>query len=123
MFEIMSGFPEDVLAVRGKGRVSAEDYRDTLIPEALRRIKQHRSLRLLCFLGPEFEGMTPGAVWADTKLGLAHWGDFGRMAVVTDMEWITNAVRLFAPLFHHPVRAFSTAEFDAARSWILQTGG
>ena len=63
-----------------------------------------------------------GAVWADTKLGLAHWGDFGRMAVVTDVEWITNAVRLFAPLFHHPVRAFSTAEFDAARGWILQTG-
>jgi hypothetical protein len=39
MFEIMPGFPEVVLAVRGKGRVSAEDYRNTLIPEALRRIK------------------------------------------------------------------------------------
>jgi hypothetical protein len=50
MFEIVPGFPEDVLAVRGRGRVSAEDYRDTLIPEALRRIKQHRSLRLLCIL-------------------------------------------------------------------------
>jgi hypothetical protein len=122
MLEIMKEFPEAVLAVRGRGRVSAEDYRDTLIPEALRRIKQHGSLRLLFYLGPEFEGVTPGAVWADTKLGLAHWGDFGRMAVVTDVDWIANAVRLFASLFHHPVRAFSTAEFDAARSWILQPG-
>jgi hypothetical protein len=77
---------------------------------------------LLCFLGPEFEGMTPGAVWADTTLDLAHWGDFGRMAAVTDVEWITNAVRLFAPLFHHPVCAFAPAEFDAARNWKLQSG-
>ena len=61
MFEIMPGFPEDVLAVRGKGRVSAEDYRDTLIPEALRRIKQHRSLRLLCFLGAGVRGHDAGA--------------------------------------------------------------
>jgi SpoIIAA-like len=120
MLEIMKEFPEAVLAIRGKGRVSAEDYRDTLIPEALRRIKQHGSLRLLCYLGPEFEGITPGAIWADTKLGLTHWGDFGRMAVVTDVEWIADAVRLFAPLFHHPVRVFPNTAFDAARTWIVQ---
>ena len=120
MFEVMHGFPDDVLAIRGTGRISAEDYRDTLIPEALRRIKQHGSLRMLCYLGPEFEGMTPGAIWADTKLGVQHWGDFGRLAVVTDVEWITNAVRLFAPFFHHPVRAFSNVDLDEARRWILQ---
>jgi stage II sporulation SpoAA-like protein len=106
MFEIMQGFPDDVLAVGGKGRISAEDYRDTLIPEALRRIKHHGSLRLLCYLGPEFEGATPGAIWADTKLALTHWGDFGRIAVVTDVKWLVNAVDLFAPLFHYPVRVF-----------------
>jgi len=122
MLEIMKDLPEAILAVRGKERVSAEDYRDTLIPEALRRIKQHGSLRLLCYLGPEFEGMTPGAIWADTKLGLTHWGDFGRMAVVTDVEWIADAVRLFAPLFHHPIRVFSNADLDAARTWIVQRG-
>jgi hypothetical protein len=120
MLEIMKGFPETILAVRGTGRVSAEDYRDTLIPEALRRIRQHGSLRLLCELGPQFEGMTPGAIWADTKLGLTHWGDFGRMAIVTDVQWIKDAVSLFAPFFHHPVRVFPNAESDAARTWISQ---
>jgi cytochrome c553 len=32
----MPGLSEDVLATCGKGRISARDYRDTLIPEALR---------------------------------------------------------------------------------------
>ncbi len=122
MLEIMPGLPEDVLAICGEGRISAQDYRDTLIPEALRRIKRHGSLRLPCYLGPEFEGVTPGAIWADTKLGLAHWGDFGRMAVVTDIEWIANAVRLFAPLFHHPVRVFPNDHFEDAKRRISETG-
>ena len=121
MFEVMEGFPEEVLAVRGTGRIGVDDYRDMLIPEVVRRIEQHRSLRLLLYLGPEFKGMTPGAMWADAKLGVSHWGDFGRMAVVTDVEWITNAVRLFAPLFHHPVRAFRNAQLEEAKRWIVQS--
>ena len=121
MFEVMQGFPEEVLAVRATGRIGTDDYRDMLVPEVARRIEQHRSLRLLLYLGPQFEGMTPGAMWADAKLGVSHWGDFGRMAVVTDVEWITNAVRLFAPLFHHPVRAFPNAQLEEARRWIAQS--
>jgi hypothetical protein len=119
MFEIISGGADDVLAVRGKGCVTAEDCRDTLIPEAVRRVERHGSLQLLCCLGPEFDGVTPGALWADTRLGLRHRGGVGRMAVDTDVEWIAEAVRLFAPLFHRPVQGFSDAQFDAARKWIV----
>jgi SpoIIAA-like len=122
MFEILSDFPENVLAVRGTGRITAEDYRDTLTPEALRRIERHGSLRLFCQLGPEFEGVTAGALWADTKLGLRHWGDFGRMAVVTDVGWIADAVRLFAPFFHHPARVFANADLAQAERWIAEPG-
>ncbi len=120
MIEFMSGYPDNVLAVSATGRISADDYRKTLVPEAQRRILREGSLRLIYHLGQRFEGMTPGAMWADATLGLRHWGDFGRIAVVTDAAWITNAVRLFAPLFHHPVRVFTEAEFEDARRWILQ---
>jgi len=120
MLEVMEGFPVDVLAVRGSGRISAGDYRDVLVPEVLRHIERHRSMRLLFWLGTAVEGMTPGATWEDTKLGLRHWGDFGRIAVVTDIEWIVNGVRLFAPLFHHPVRVFPNRELDEAKRWIAK---
>jgi hypothetical protein len=120
MIELMDGFPEDVLAIRAKGHVDARDYRETLVPEALRRIELHRALRLLYQLGPEFEGMTAGAMWADATLGLAHWGDFGRIAVVTDVAWIANAARLFAPFLRPPLRVFGNAALDEARRWIVQ---
>ncbi len=97
-----------------------EDYHRTLIPEAERRIERHKALRVLLILGAEFEGMTPAAMWADAKLGLRYWADFGRVAVVTDVDWVEKAVRLFAPLFHHPVRVFPNSALDAAERWIVQ---
>jgi len=120
MLKILADFPDDVLAVEGHGEVTAEDYKSVLIPAALAKIGRHKSLRILCILGPAFTGMSPGAMWQDTKLGIAHWGDWGRMAVVTDTKWIADAVRLFTPLFHHPLRVFANAELSAAKVWILE---
>jgi len=120
MIDKMLGFPDEVLAVSARGRVTAEDYRETLVPEALNRIERHGTVRLLYHLGPEFDGMTPGAMWADATLGLQHWADFSRVAVVTDVKWIAEAVRLFGPLFRNPVRVFPNDRLDDARLWILE---
>lgn len=122
MLEILKDYPDNVLAVSGTGRVTADDYRDVLIPEANRRIGKHGAIRLFCYLGPKFEGLTAGAAWADLKLGVSRWHQIGRMAVVTDVAWIKDAVLLFAPIFHHPVRTFANDEFEAAHSWIIEKG-
>jgi hypothetical protein len=119
MIEILKDYPENVLAVEGVGRVTAEDYRNVLIPEALNRMAKHEHVRLYCELGERFDGLTAGAAWEDMKLGVSRWKAFGRLAVVTDTTWIKDAVRLFAPFFHHPVRTFPTSQREAARDWIL----
>ncbi|WP_407665917.1 SpoIIAA family protein [Mycolicibacterium aubagnense] len=33
------------------------------------------------------EGFDPGAIWEDQKLGFAHFFDWERCAVVTDVAW------------------------------------
>jgi len=120
MIEVLKDFPDDVLAVRASGRLSAGDYRETLIPEVERRVERHGSLRMLFQLGPQFDGVTPGAMWSDATLGIRHWSDFGRIAVVTDSDWIVNAVRLFAPFFRHAVKVYPNSRIEEARGWILQ---
>jgi len=120
MIEIASGFPERVLAVTGEGKVTADDYRDVLIPEANQRIKKFGSIRMLCHLGAGFDGLTPGAAWSDLKFGLSRWDEIERFAVVTDVTWITDAIVLFAPFFPHPIRVFSDSDLDEAKAWILE---
>jgi hypothetical protein len=120
MIEFLEGFQDDIIAVAAHGEVTEEDYRKALVPIVEEKLWRYHDVRLFIHLGPTFNGFTAGAMWQDTKLGVSHWSRWGRVAVVTDVGWITQAVRLFAPLFRHAVRVFPNAEYDVARGWILQ---
>lgn len=120
MLKLLEGYPDNVLAVIADGEVTAEDYKDVLAPEVARRIKTQGTLRMLYQFGPGFQGLTLGADWQDMKLGIESWSHFDRLAVVTDVAWISNSVVLFAPFFRHPLRMFANAEIAEAKTWILE---
>jgi len=121
MIEIISGFPDHVLAIEATGEVTEDDYRTILVPEVRAKMKKHSSVPMLFHIGPKFTGYTAGAVWEDFKVGVGNWSSWGRIAIVTDVGWIAQCARLFAPFFHHPLRVFSNAEFAAAKQWIVES--
>jgi hypothetical protein len=122
MLAILSGFPDNVLAVSASGEVTAKDYREVLVPAVIAKLTGCNTLNFYYRLGADFSNFSAGAIWEDTKIGIAHWSGWGRIAVITDVRWVGDAVRLFGPLFHHPVRVFGNAEEQAARDWIVGTG-
>ena len=119
MISVMDGYPDDVLALTATGHVTAEDYHHTLIPAAEERLKRHDRLRLLYVIGKDFDGFSPGAMMADAGFGLGHLRDFGHSAVVTDVGWIRDGMRLFAPFFRGQFRVFRNSEFEDAKDWVL----
>jgi hypothetical protein len=118
MFEPIDGFADSVVAVRGVGHVTADDYRAVLVPAVRRATAGGRRARLLLVLGDGFEGYDPSAMLADAELGVGHIGSFERMAVVTDAEWVRRAIHVFGALIPGDVRLFGTTQDDAARDWI-----
>ena len=119
-FEILDDLPADVLAVRARGKITRADYEEVLIPAVKRMVQREGKVKLLYILGDGFEGLTTGAAWDDAKLGILHMGDFARIAVVTDVEWIRMGMKMFAPMLRAPVQVFHNAEIDAAKDWIAQ---
>lgn len=119
-FEEIKGLPRDVVGLRAVGVITAEDYRDTLVPLIESRLKEHDKLKCLIVLGDDFAAYTGGAAWEDAKLGLRHWNAFSRAALVTDIGWIVKATRLFAPVVPCAVKIFPLAELEAAKSWVRQ---
>ncbi|SOB93083.1 SpoIIAA-like protein [Rhodobacter sp. JA431] len=117
-FTLLDGFPADVLAVEAHGRIDHDAYVEDLIPAVEERLAAAGRLKLLYALGADFEGFTAGAMFEDGKVGLLHLADFARIAVVSDVAWISAGVRLFAPLIRCPVRTFPRAEMAEARVWI-----
>jgi len=119
MILILSDMPEGTIGFEAIGTVTADDYRDVIAPTLERRLPD-RPLRLLFLLDDRFESYAPGAVIQDIKLWLEHLGDWTKVAVVTDHDWITNSVLDLSRLGSGKIRTFPPAELDAAKSWLVR---
>lgn len=123
MIELLTGFPDNVAAFAYHGQVTRADYEKVLIPDFDDRLRRHEKLRIYVEIAPDVEGFDPGAIWEDQKLGFAHFFDWERCAVVTDVAWakpIAKFSELFGFLWPGTYRAFSEADADVAREWIAQ---
>ena len=121
MIEMLTDFPENIVAFRCHGRVTKDDYDTVLIPEVEKRLKQHDKLRIYYEFAADFDGIAPGAAWEDAKVGFRHLLSWERAAVVTDVEWIKQAMRFFGFLMPAEVGTFPVADAGKAREWIAET--
>jgi hypothetical protein len=121
MIEILKNFPDNVVAISCGGQVTKEDYEEVLVPAILKALKGHDKVRLFYETSVNFTGYDPGAIWEDMKVGLEHPTRWERAAVVTDVDWIVQTVRLFSFLIPCPTKIFPPSEESQARSWIIAT--
>jgi hypothetical protein len=119
MIAQLEEFPPGLLAFVGKGRITGRDYRDVLVPAVEEALQQSEKLRLYYRLDSDFAGFEPDAMWQDFKVGVEHLTRWERVAVVTDVGWITQAVNAFRFLMPARVKTFALSEADTARDWIV----
>jgi len=117
---LLDGYPDDVVALRAEGTITREDYEEVLIPAAEGRIAAKGKIKLLYWCGSEFEGFSAGAMWDDAWFGMKHLANFSKIAVVSDVAWLRQSVKLFAPLIPAPLQVFQNAEIDQAKHWISE---
>jgi hypothetical protein len=91
MFTFIEGLPGNVMAVEASGKVTHQDYRDTIIPKAEAMLAKG-PIKLLYVIGPEFKSFELEALWDDGKFGLTHRDSFSHLALVSDLEWIRTSV-------------------------------
>jgi SpoIIAA-like len=118
VIELLSGLPDGVIGFEAVGEVSVDDYKQTLIPAVEAALEANGKVRLLYVLGERFEGLSAGAAWEDTKLGLEHLRGWERMAVVTDIDWIAHAIKAVGWMIPAEVRIFPTTDRKAAETWV-----
>jgi len=111
----LTGLPTGVTGFETGGRLTAEDYRDVVLP-ALERAAAAGDVRFVVVI-PEFHGMSGGALWQDLKLGIEHLRGWKRIALVTDIEWMGYMTALFGWMTPGEVRHFPLAQRDEAIAW------
>ncbi len=118
MIEFIPNLPDDVVGIIASGQVTASDYETVLVPAIESKLAAQGRVRILYQLGPAFTGFTSGAMWDDLKLGVAHLKAWEKVAVVTDVDWIGGATRLFGFAMPCPVKVFPNNEIAEATHWI-----
>jgi len=59
-------------------------------------------------------------VWDDTKLGMKHLAGWEKLAIVSDVEWVRAAIKVFGLAMPAQVRAFHNDEMAAAKQWVAE---
>jgi SpoIIAA-like len=116
MIKELTDLPGGVIGFETSGKLEAEDYRDVLLPAITKAEEQGDGVRCVIVFA-DFGGISAGAVWQDLKMGIEHFRGWKRIALVTDVEWMVHAIKLFGWMTPGEVKHFPLAERDAAVAW------
>ena len=115
MITELTDLPDGVIGFEASGMLRAEDYRDVLLP-AVERAGASGDLRVVIVI-PKFDGLTPGALWEDLKMGIDHLRGWKRIALVTDVEWMRQMTALFGWMTPGEVEHFPMSRRADAVAW------
>ncbi len=122
MIKVIEDMPPGTIGLEAIGKVTDEDYERVLVP-AVTAALERKDVRLLYVLGDEFDSYSAGAVWADTKLWAGHLTSWQKVAIVSDADWLENAVKAFGWLMPGEVKVFDDDDLDDAKEWLARDEG
>ena len=118
MISPLSELPEGVIGFEASGKIAAEDYRDVVLP-ALEQAAKTGDVRFVIVMR-EFGGMTGGALWQDLKMGFEHLRSWKRIALVTDIGWMSHATDLFGWMTPGETKTFPLDQKEQAIQWVAE---
>jgi hypothetical protein len=120
MIERIEDMPSGTIGFKASDKLTREDYRTVLEP-VLRKAAESGEIRML-FVLTSFDGLEPAAWFDDLKtglgLGLGHHSAWRRSAIVTDVEWIGRAYKMFAWMTPGEVKVYGLDQLEEAKSWV-----
>lgn len=108
----------NILVVHVSDKLIKEDYA-RLMPEFERPVREHGKLRLL-FDTTDFHGWDAAAAWEDLKLGLKHFADIERIAMVGETRWQRCMAIFCKPFTTATVRYFDHVAIAEAHKCLAE---
>lgn len=118
MIESLNGMPAGTLGFRAVGAVEPDDYVNVLDPAVDELLAEHDKINLVYVIGDDFDRYSVGALWQDAKFGARNPHVWGRIALVTDHDWLRHAMAIFGPITPGDCKVFPLSEQAAAIAWV-----
>ena len=120
MVERMDDVPAGVIGLRASGKLTKADYTEVLEP-ALKEAMDSGQARVV-FVLTDFDGLDLDATFEDIRTGLgvefAHRKEWKRLTLVTDVDWVARAMRMFAWAMPGELAVYDDLDkLEEAKSW------
>jgi hypothetical protein len=120
MVERMDDVPAGVIGLRASGKLTKADYTEVLEP-GLKEAMDSGQARVV-FVLTDFDGLDLDATFEDIKTGLgvefAHRKEWKRLTLVTDVDWVARAMRMFAWAMPGELAVYDDLDkLEEAKSW------
>ena len=81
--------------------------------------EEEGKINILLYMGEDFQGWEPEALWDDFKLALGKLRkDFERFALVGGPRWVQVAAKLDTCFMSNEMKTFSIDQLQEAWDWI-----
>lgn len=120
MITIIENLPENMVGFRATGEVTADDFKNTLIPEVERFIADKDKLNYMLVVDTDLSNFMTGAWFQDAFLGLKTLTKWNRAGIVTTSEGVQKFTEIFSKLMIGEFKGFDHADYDTAVHWVSE---
>ncbi|WP_082447129.1 STAS/SEC14 domain-containing protein [Flavobacterium sp. KJJ] len=110
--------PENTVAFRAIGEVTAEDYKMVIAPAVTALAEQINEINFLFLIDTELENFKASAWLEDALIGLKNLGKWNRAAIVTDSEKAITFTNGFSYIVPGEFRGYKKEKFQEALNWV-----
>ena len=118
MLQIMKDVPGNVVGVRALGKVTEEDYKQSLVPALENASKKSGEINLLMIFETDLGNFTYGAWMQDAKLSLKHFAKWNKIAIVSDQKIVERLAHVFNFISPAEAKGFPVSDIELAKLWV-----
>jgi len=117
--EIIS-LPENLIGFEAKGEVTADDFKNVVIPKVTAFIDRHDKINYMLVLNTDVSNFTTGAWLQDAWLGLKDLAKWNRAAIVSDNDTIKKITEVFTKVMPGEFKVFEHTRYNEAVLWASE---
>lgn len=117
MIQFIDALPENVIGIRLVGEITKEQY-DTVYAKVEGQATKNDEINYLVVVDTTVGNIKAGVWWDDFKLAIKHFGQWHKLAIVSDDSTISKITETWGGIYPGESKAFSTVNIDEAVHWV-----
>ncbi len=118
MIEIIPGLPSHVAAFKATGKITEDDYFNTINPLCSKIVHEFGKISYLLVVDTPLSNYSIGAWIQDGLLGFRYLSKWNRLAIVSNTRGIKEFTDVFGNLIPPKTKGFLMSELEDAKRWV-----